>query len=805
MTASVELETELCVGREGELAEIPALLANPDCRLLTIVGPGGAGKTCLAMEVASRERGKLEWPDGVWFVPLEPPTDAAFLASAITDTLGFPLQGLQHPARQLLDYVADKQMLLVLDSLEQAADSIDLLSPLLDAGPGLKILATSRATLNLLEERVFNIHGLTVPDDDSDEVEHSAAVRLFVNYARRAHPDFTLTPADRPYVLRICRLVQGLPLGIELAAGWTGTLSCAELANELEQSRAFLDRSGGERGLSGVLEHSWSLLSEEERRVFRQLIVFRGGLRREAAKSVVDASLEVLASLLAKSLLQLNSSGRYERSLLVWQFGNEKLAQDKQEEAIVRERHARYYAAFLAARRDALHGARQRETLAEIDEEIDNVRAAWRWAIMHRDLEMIQGSQATLAVFYSIRGWYLEGLDVFARAMAVVETAPPNEQTRLLRGSLLAQQGFFAVDAGRQEEAEERLRQAATILRTINARPELANVLNGLGLVAARMGEYGTANQYHNEALAVARSAGDRWIVAKVLAALGNMALRQGKYSEARLRHQENLAIFRELGDRMAMAGTLNNLGYLARAQGNLTEARQILEESLALAQESSYHRLTASVLASLGELAHDAGDYQEAMARFEQSLPIYRQIGSRRDGAVAQVCAGNTANALSEYQLAQQHFSEALQLAVEIRAAPVALGALIGWAELRMRTGDFAESREILSLILRYPALGAEDKVRAQQLVTQIETEQGAEQVAATQPGSDSHRLVAYIQDILGVSLPHSLAELFELPEFEVSLNETKLVQQVSQITESEFFRQLHEKASRLRGARVR
>lgn len=396
------------VGREAELAEIAAYLTKPEAQLLTLVGPGGIGKTRLALHAAARcvepeAAVEARFPDGVFFVPLA--ADASnsgdgfsrSLLAALGDALKLDLQGPVHPQAQLLNYIRDKEMLLLLDNFDQLVPEAKQLTNILRLAPRVKLLVTSRVRLNLQEEWLITVRGLEYPtrtDLEAASAMAHSAVMLFVQQARRVIAGFTLADAEVPQVVRICQLVEGVPLGIELAASWLRVLSCREVVTEIERSLDFLttalqDVPERHRSLRAVFDYSWNLLSPAEQAAFRQLSAFRGGFQREAAAQVVGVSLPLLAGLMDKSLLQRTAGGRYEIHDLLRQYAEQKLQADPEEYDRIRDIHCRYYAALVSEHSAQLKGEDLPAALNALDAERDNVRAAWDWAVSHRRVEQV--------------------------------------------------------------------------------------------------------------------------------------------------------------------------------------------------------------------------------------------------------------------------------------------------------------------------------------------------------------------------------------------------------------------------------
>jgi predicted ATPase len=406
------------VGRDTELKQIVQLLSDSGCRLLTLFGPGGIGKTRLALETARimfdgvgvGGHGRVPLPmfaDGVCFIPFQSLTSPDFIVSALAEVLQLPFATDSDPIEQLLAYFHDRSLLLVLDNCEHLLDGIGIISDILHSAPGVKALATSRERLNLREEWVYEVRGLAYPLSEAEtHIESYGAVQLFVQNARRAQFSFSLTPIHKPAVSRICRMVDGMPLGIELASAWVRVLSCDQIACEIERSLDILETPARNieprhRNVRAVFEPTWNRLSTEESNVFKKLSVFRGGFTREAAEHVAGASLRTLSALVDKSLLRLDEHGRYGLHELLRQYGQEQLNTSPQTREETLDAHCTYYMSLMSeCEEEMVFLGRQKEAAEKINEELDNLRIAWRRAVEQGRFEDMAKAAEGLWGFY---------------------------------------------------------------------------------------------------------------------------------------------------------------------------------------------------------------------------------------------------------------------------------------------------------------------------------------------------------------------------------------------------------------------
>jgi predicted ATPase/DNA-binding CsgD family transcriptional regulator len=609
------------IGREPERAEIANLLANPDCRLLTLVGPGGIGKTRLAIE-AARFLIDSPLPEGegpgvrVHFVPLQPLTSPDFIVPTVAGALHFAFYGEQDPKSQLLSYLRDKHLLLVLDNFEHVMDGAGLLPEMLEAAPGVKLLVTSRERLSLREEWVVDVHGLPYPEQDAgDPRQEYGAVQLFVQHSRRT--GYRPVDDDAAAITRICRLVEGIPLAIELAAAWVRAMPCAAIAREIERSLDILTTTTRNvpekhRSMRAAFEHSWKLLTEEEQAVFRKLSVFRGGFTREAAAKVAAASLATLAALVDKSMLRVDANGRYSLQELMRQYADYQLERSGEAEA-ARDAHCAYYADYLHQLAADLKSANQIRALGEMEQELDNVRVSWGWAVeQSRDREILQ-SLDSLGLFYQIRSRFHEGVEAFD--MAVERFA--DTETEVL-GQTLMLQGWFSFFECNSRKGKELLLKGEAIMRRLGFHKMMPLLFSHLYSHADELGGFEVVRKLYEDSLAIFRQTGDMWRIAWVLHGLGWYAYVFDQYEEAQQLQQESLSIFRAIGDHWGSIWALNTLGDWATQRGDYDEARQFFEEGLAINREIGDPggiRFSLGKLGSIADLLRESRNFRKYLA----------------------------------------------------------------------------------------------------------------------------------------------------------------------------------------------
>jgi predicted ATPase len=754
------------IGREQELADLARLLADPECRCLTLVGPGGIGKTRLALQAAAQRRN--DFAQGIAFIPLASVGSVDAAIPAIASGIDLAFYGPIDPKVQVLNYLRDKQLLLVLDNVEHLLVEgpllrtiADLLLEILQQAEKIKLLVTSREALNLQGEWSFEVQGLAFPRvEQADGLDEYSAVALFVQRARRARPGFAMTAGDKAEVGRLCRLVEGMPLAIELAATWVRILSPAEIASEVEHSLDFLnaqmrDLPERHRSMRAVFDQSWQMLSTEEKQVLGRLSVFRGGFGRQAAEQVAGASLPVLSALVIRSLLRRTATGRYDLHELIRQYAASKLAEDPRERHAVQERLSVYYLDLLAEKDAKLRSHQQRETVTELSGEMDNIRLAWDWSMAAQRFMPLYRASATLMYLFTLRNWFKEGEVTFQKTAEALRASLPGSGSdavdQVALNAMLAHWGYFRLRLGRGEEAYAILAPSAAFLRA-SAEP-VAGIyaLCYLGIDCWILGRYAEAQESLQESLRLARQQGVRWYEAWAGQFLGKLAHEQGAYNQAQQYLREGLAILRQLGDPDVTAITLGFFGRTMQILGEYGQAEKLLRESLELAQEIDYRWARALALVGLGKVAYAQERYEDARAFFSESAELFRELGDIHRLSRTLNHQGLNSLALSDTADAQNAFQTALRMAYEGGFMPSALNALTGLAALGTRQKPGQGTLELVIYILEHSASTQETQNLAARLRAELESRLTQEEieVARERAGSmDLDELVRQFMD---------------------------------------------------------
>src|SRR5712691_470135 len=670
------------VGRASELDAIDRLLEDPEVRLLTLVGPGGAGKTRLALEAAARRVDR--YPHGVHFVPLASVSSPEFLAPAVAESIQFAVDGAHSgfsAKEQLLDYLSERSTLLVLDNFEHLVEGSGLLSEVIERAPQVELLTTSRERLNVQSEWVFDVDGLGLAENGNGS---ASAVRLFLERATQVVTGFALDDAGYSQALRICRLVDGMPLGIELAASWVSVLSCAEIAEEIEGNIDFLATSMRDvperhRSLRAAIDQSWRLLTDEQRSAFSRLSVLRGSFDRSAAVAVTGADLRLLSDLVAKSLLRRPDFGRFELHELLRQYAAEQLRLSPGEEADARQRHARHYAAMVLERQAALMGPDLAVARDELRGELDNLRAAAEWTLAEDDEHAALKVLEALNVFLWMHSWFeaAETLEQLARTAGFDADDPASANAVALAAAMYSL--AHGARLGYDPAAEELAARCLPVLRARNMERELADCLCALGIMAVYRDVYPEAVAFLEEAAVIARAIGDGLIESGALMDLGFARLLLDDLEAARGAFEAAHVLQEKLGGPLLLAYATSKLGILADAEERYGDALRLHMEANDLFASVGDVGGTGYTLSRASLSAFGLGDYPKALRLGRAGYEAFSEV-NHRWGTITALCRiGFAALALGGVDEAQRTFCAALEQAHASAAISLELLALSG------------------------------------------------------------------------------------------------------------------------------
>ena len=745
------------IGRQHEVDELCDLLNTPHCRMLTVVGPGGIGKTRLALETASRSRTRSDFVDGTYFVPLAPIQSTRFLIPVIADSMGFTLQGEHEPKEQLLNYLKDKHILLLIDNLEHLlgdATLAEFFAEILERTSKLKLLVTSRESVGLQGEWIFEAHGLPIPDGTDIE---GTSVELFLQRARRTHVSFDPTTEDYPAIVRICNLVNGMPLGIELAAAWVRTLSCHEIASEIERGLDFLSISAKDvptrhRSIRAVFDHSWKLLTEEEQNVLLRLAVFQGGFSREAAGEISNGTLPILSALVAKSLIRRSGTGRYDLHEIIRQYAAERLTDQPKVKEDAQSLHGQYFIRFLGQEDLPLRSSMQRESLIKLVADIDNIRTALEWALAHQEFELIETGLRAYSTLYDTLGWSQEALDYLGRVRYVLESksSKSDREEMVALAHVLTSRSLFALRVGQQAEATEMLNRSLEILRAIHAPHVLVEALTFLGIVTIITGDLAGALILFKEGLQTARDSGDQWYEALCLTEVVGVNMLTGRSEDIHEQFRSAVEAWRKTGDLRFTAFGLTSLSLGAMAAHKYDEARAALEESIAINSSLGDRTGLGNAYRGLGLVEQAQGRHVQAIASFERSHHFFSELGARWDIARLLSEMGRSEFAFGNDMEAERLWRESLRLSMETQGILTALDVLVDFAGINAKRGDTQHALQLALISLNHPASIQSTRVQAEKLIEELKEKMSMEEWESAKKLAEKSVLESVIDEIL-------------------------------------------------------
>lgn len=772
LRTQLPIATTPFLGRTGEINKLVSLLLDPVCRLITIVGPGGIGKTRLAEQVAHQIAAQMapqagtsnldRFTGGIFFVAATSlPTFDALIAMVI-GVLDLRFADQESPEAPLLTYLAAERLLLVIDNFEHLVTAADRLHQWLQHAPGLTLLVTSRERLNLSAEWLFPLQGLPLPSltAAADELATNDAVQLFVRRAQRVNLGFTLSTAhdskERAAIITICRLLEGMPLAIELAAGWTRTHSCREILAEIRHNLDFLaselrDIPARHRSLRAAFDHSWRLLTPDDAAVVQQLVLLPAGFSTELARQITGATTSTLLRLVDKSLLQRSPGQRYTIHELLRQYVMQQLPLTERDPILLRYVHA--FTPWVINLYGARESAGEAEALNAVDTDFENLRVIWQWLLAHCTrqgaskggtpciteplLVALHTLLSLLAYYFIRRSRYQEGKRYFTDALTTIAGAQwqtkrqrleqQNESTTAIKMLFearltvaLADIRFHLSDFA---TVATMIEQALPIFKRQQDEASEAEALAILGKTWIRMGCYQKAEQALQQSLAWYQCCTERKARMVTLNALGILYSNQGLFARAAHYYEEYLAIARAQAYQRGIANALNNLGSNYARDGEHQRALPLYHEAYLLAEQVGEQLMLAVALSNLGSVSRVLHKYEDAQHYYEQSLVHCRAMGERRWTAAGLNGLGLTLLDQGKKAAAATQFQEALTIAEAIDSTPDLLDALAGLGAVALRKALTFDAAILLTFVVEHPVTQTNARQQSRNALTQVAT----------------------------------------------------------------------------------
>lgn len=749
------------LGREFELAAMERIFNDPECRLLTLTGVGGVGKTRLGIEFAARQCGKF--PDGVHYVALASINSAELIVPAIAEALEFSFSGPTDPKEQLFHHMArevTQAALLVLDNFEhllvQSSAAVNLVAEFLQRFANLKILCTSRERLNLHGEWIYELHGLSIPPSNYvDNLKDYNAAALFMQCARRINASFEMAEEDRSALVRVCQMLEGIPLAIELAAAWVGVLSCNDIAQEIEANIDFLTTSMRDiperhRSLRATFDHSWRLLTGAERATLSRLAVFHGGFDRAAAEQIAGATLMLLSSLASKSLVRRTQDGRYDLHEVIRQYALAHLNEDRVQFLETCDRHSEYYLHLACGYERKLKSGAQQAAMREMTLEFDNMRTAWVWGIKNEKFESITRAVRAFGWYFEVAGLIYDGIEQLDLLVQALRKKPHEIPVDKALGATLVQQGLLCFRSGQFPRAQDLYHKAIEILRTVDAPGLLADALIFSGTLAHLNGSYLEAKASITEGLVYAQEANDPWFTAYGIYNLGHVDSLIGDTHKGYAQMKEGLALWRSIGDPHSISLGLNFFVETQLSLGRSEEAIASMQESIALCERTKNRWGMGTAYRYLGLAKLATGRIIEAQADLQKSLEIFGEYFVGWDIARTLTYLGDAVLAAGDLCEAEKKYLEALRLAVESKSVSLALDALVGLARVHLCRGEAKKAARLATFIQDQAASTQETKNISRQIILQTEKQVGVIQ----DQGWDDPTAVQSLDEIVNIYL---------------------------------------------------
>jgi predicted ATPase/DNA-binding SARP family transcriptional activator len=710
-------------GRESELSKIEEWLRDPTARLLTVVGTGGIGKSRLAIEAARTQLGKFK--NGIFHVSLEDMENPDAITHAVAKSLKLTFSQSPEPKVQLLEFLQEKEILLVLDNFEHLLEGAALVMEIIENSPSIHVLATSREKLNLQGENIFNVQGLKVPPETvTGNARSFSSVQLFLHGGREVFSKNNQEMDSLNEIAKICRIVEGMPLAIELASPWMGVLSPDEIREELERNIDFLsieiqglpDRH---RSMRAVFDHSWSRLKEEERDVLKKLSVFRGGFTKDAALSVTGASYRILLSLIDKSLVSRDGSDRLGLHELLRQYLDEKLNETPDEKVAARDAHRRYYTILLHHLKERIAAGHKEEALREVE----NLHRSWQRTFDRHFLTEMKYADVSMVWLYEFQDWHQEGLDIYTQAVEELPTLEDDAASKIIRTVLQIGMGWFTAQLGDYEKAKELITESRSQLLQLGAKYGLTmNNFQAVWLTDIRYWEYPRIEKLlHTSITLTSCETSLPFLVADSLALNKDLAIAKGDLEEGRHIINEALEIYRRIDHPRGIAAVLELLGEIAQQLGDHPEAKSLYQESLFHYETIESQISVGDILRRLGGISFEMGNIDEALTYYNQCLEKYKDSGPVHRVGLAYAKLANLYLEMSNFDKAKSMIVQSSQIFRDTDYPRYALDTIAVLAKWYNITGNLENAIGFAAIAVVNPHTRKSARVLAKSVLAEI------------------------------------------------------------------------------------
>ena len=643
------------VGRVAALAEISNWLTTEDMRLITVLGPGGMGKTRFALRAA--ESLLDHFPDGTYFAELASIEDAAQVPATIAEAVGLEISSGGDPMERLREFLGPKSLLLVIDNFEHLLESAPRVSELLEAAPNLTVMTTSRERLNLAGEQHFRLRGMQHASEGAGSLEDEA-VSLFLQGTQRVRPGFEIQNGDLVAIQAICRQVEGMPLAIEMAAAWVKMLSPAEIRAEIAASTDILeserrDTPERHRSIRAVIEHSWEMLNSAEQGIFSELSVFRGGFNREAAQAVTGAGLRQLMSLMDKSLIRRDRGGRYQIHELLRQFGNEQLHTDRDHWQATRDAHSRHFLVYLDSIQETLNFQPVHEAFLEMD----NIRRAWRWGVESGFYDELIAVDMAMGWLFEYQGLAHDHRPLLLWTLEALKERPRERKRTILEALITARTGWTRPS----EAGVPAMNRALELLEPLREERHIASVKSNFAIsFGDETSQFERSNAYLQEIIPYFRKHGPEWRVSFCLDVWGQNNKSQGHTETGRTYVLEALAIDRAIQNPRGIAWSLATLAMSYFHEGDFEQSIELYAESLQRFRDMGYQRLVRVITRMFGEVYLAQRDYGQAQPLLEEALQLALKAGDHTWATFSARSLGNCSLGMGDMEATLRYFRQA-------------------------------------------------------------------------------------------------------------------------------------------------